>query len=339
MKVMDRLLIVFLILAVVLTGCSPFFAPAPTLYPTIALPTDTPVPDPTSTNTFTPSPTLTSTPEPTPTATSTPTPTPIFLVGAGDISYCGEEFLGDEETAMLLERFPDAVIFTAGDNVQGVGMRAEYRNCFDPTWGRFFDRLHPSPGNHDYMTEAGAPYYEYFGDRAGPAGLGYYSYDLGDWHIVALNSNCNDIACGPDSRQAAWLREDLANSGKQCTLLYWHHPRWSSGITGGTGSVSTFWRIAAEYGAEIVVNGHDHNYERFAPMDGDGLPNPKGVRQFVAGTGGAYLRAFSEVKPNSEVRYNDSHGLLMFQLLPGRYTWEFIPTSGVFSDRGAGDCQ
>lgn len=325
-----------------MAGCSTSFihAPTPSLYPTIALPTATPVPSLTitSTPTLTPSPTTTATLEPTSTPTTSPTPTPVILIGAGDIAYCGNEHLGDEETATLLERFPQATIFTAGDNVQGVGVRAEYLNCFAPTWGRFFDRLYPSPGNHDYMTEAGAPYYEYFGNRAGPAELGYYSYDLGEWHIVALNSNCNNIACGSESHQAAWLREDLANSEKKCTLLYWHHPRWSSGVAGGTGSVSTFWRIAVEFGAEIVVNGHDHDYERFAPMDGDGLPDPAGVRQFVAGTGGTYLRQFTETKLNSDVRYNQSHGVLKFELYPGHYTWEFISTSGIFTDRGTSDC-
>jgi hypothetical protein len=333
---MIRSLLVFLALALVAAGCSSVsdHAPTSTVFLTTALPTGTATPNPTTTATPTPVPTETATPEPSP----TPTPTPVVLIGAGDISYCGEAYLGDEATASILERFPEAVIFTAGDNVQGVGIRAEYRNCFDPTWGRFFDRLHPSPGNHDYMTEGGAPYYEYFGERAGPPGLGYYSYDLGEWRIVALNSNCNDIACGPDSRQAAWLREDLASSQKQCTLLYWHHPRWSSGLAGGYGSVSIFWRTAVEFGAEIVVSGHDHDYERFAPMDGDGLPSPAGVRQFVAGTGGTTLRQFGEPKPNSEIRYNESNGLLKFHLLPGSYTWEFIPTTGDFSDSGSGVC-
>ncbi|MHC1784206.1 MAG: metallophosphoesterase [Anaerolineaceae bacterium] len=291
--------------------------------------------------TLTPQPTLTHTPLPTPTGhpTHTPTPEPFLLIGAGDIAYCGEDSLGDEATSAILERFPSAAIFTAGDNVSGVGRLAEYRNCFGPTWGRFLDRLHPVPGNHDLETDGGAPYYAYFGEVAGQTGQGFYSYNLGDWHIAALNSNCDAIACGPNSAQARWLREDLTANGSQCTLLYWHHPRYSSGLSGNYGLVSSFWRIALEYGADVVVSGHDHGYERFAPQDGDDLADPDGIRQFVVGTGGSELREFGEVKPNSEVRDNSTHGVILFRLFPGRYEWEFLPVEGgTFTDKGEGKC-
>jgi hypothetical protein len=311
----------------VLSGCA-----RSSVNPTII---HSPVPTsaPQSTRTLTSLPTLTNSP------TRTPTPEPVHLIGAGDIAYCGDDSLGDEATAAILERFPSAEIFTAGDNVSGEGRGAEFRNCFGPTWGQYLDRLHPVPGNHDLETDSGAPYYEYFGKAAGQPGQGYYSYNLGGWHIAALNSNCDVIACGPNSAQARWLRDDLAASGKQCTLLYWHHPRYSSGLSGNYGLVSPFWRIALEYGADVVVSGHDHGYERFALQDGDGNADPGGIRQFVVGTGGSELRKFGEVKPNSEVRDSSTNGVILFRLYPERYEWEFIPVEGgTFTDKGEGQC-
>ncbi len=277
-----------------------------------------------------------------PTGTSEPTPTftpaPILLMGAGDIAYCGEDHLGDELTAAIIARFPDALVFTAGDNVDGEGTRAEYKNCYGPSWGQFKARTRPSPGNHDYLTDGGNPYYAYFGEAAGEVGTGYYSFDVGGWHIAALNSNCDAIACGPNSEQAAWLKEDLVSSDKRCTLLYWHHPRWSSGLAGSYGSVNTFWRIAAEMGVEVIVNGNDHGYERFAPQDVAGLADTLGVREIVVGTGGSQLREFGETKENSEVRYNLTHGVILFKLYQDRYEWEFIPVSGDFRDHGSAKC-
>jgi hypothetical protein len=156
---------------------------------------------------------------------------------------------------------------------------------------------------------------------------------------VALNSNCNDIACGPNSAQAQWLRADLSRSARRCTLLYWHHPRWSSGLAGGSPAVATFWNIASEFGAEVVVSGDDHDYERFAPQDAAGKASETGVRQFVAGTGGTPERDWGALKPNSEVRDNSTWGLLKFSLYPGRYEWEFIPVAGgTFRDSGSGEC-
>jgi len=330
-------------LAVTSSGCgvSPATARA-VLTPTVTtIPTQTasPMPVPTLTATPTPSPSPSLTPKP----TFTLTPTPAVLIGAGDIAYCSDSYLGDDQTAQLIAqlvaRYPQAQLFTAGDNVQGDGLAWEYRDCFNPTWGQFLDRIHPVPGNHDYMTDNGGPYYQYFGAAAGKPGLGYYSYDLNGWHIVALNSNCNQIACGEGSAQANWLRQDLANHPQACTLLYWHDPRWSSGLAGNIPAADTFWRIANEYGVDVVVNGNDHDYERFAPQDAAGQASPDGVREFVAGTGGAPERGWGKILPNSEARNNDTWGVLAFSLYPGGYDWQFVPvTGGSYQDSGSGTC-
>jgi len=189
------------------------------------------------------------------------------------------------------------------------------------------------------MTQQGAPYYQYFGAAAGEPGKGYYSYDLGSWHIVVLNSNCNDIACGPNSPQVEWLREDLNASASQCTLAYWHHPRFSSGLAGGSGAVNPFWRTVVEQDVEVVVNGHDHDYERFSQLNVEGEADPNGTRLFIVGTGGGVLRDFGEIKPNSEVRYYGTNGVIQFKLFPGRYEWQFVPADDqALTDMGEGDC-
>jgi acid phosphatase type 7 len=205
----------------VLAGCA-VTVPAALVEATPTTPPPSPTSSPTATATVTPSPTATATQTATATPTTTPTPTPVTLIGAGDISLCGDDeiYQGDARTAEILARYPQAHIFTAGDNVQAAGLRAEYRNCFDPTWGQFKDRIRPAAGNHDYYTEQGAPYYEYFGEAAGPAGQGYYDYELGDWHILVLNSNCDVHSCRENGPQAQWLRERLDNSTKTCQMLY-----------------------------------------------------------------------------------------------------------------------
>lgn len=308
-----------------LTSTAPILAPTPTAAP---------------------SPTAVSSPTAAPSPTVTPTPIPAVLIGAGDIAYCGDapEYQGDEQTAALIEQqlqqWPHAAVFAAGDVVTGEGTRAEYNNCFGPSWGRFKERVRPVPGNHDYMTGGGAPYYEYFGAAAGEPGKGYYSYDLGDWHIVALNSNCDDVACGPNSPQVKWLEEDLRASAAKCTLAYWHHPRFSSGLAGDNGITNPLWRTVVEAGVEVVVGGHDHNYERFAPLNVQGEADPTGTRLFVVGTGGSPLRDFGAVKPHSEVRYSGTNGVIQFKLYPGRYEWQFIPADdAALTDMGSGECR
>ena len=332
-------------LAVAGSGCSP--APEPELAavtPTVTFTftqTPTPSPIPTSSSTPTASPVPSSTVTPTPTTTATPVP--AVLIGAGDIAYCSDSYLGDDYTAQviaqLVARFPQAQLFTTGDNVQGEGNAWEYRDCFNPTWGQFLERIHPVPGNHDYMTDNGGNYFQYFGAAAGPPGLGYYSYDLNGWHIVALNSNCNQISCVEGSAQVNWLRQDLADNRQTCTLMYWHDPRWSSGLAGSIPAADTFWRIAAEFGVEGVVNGNDHDYERFAPQNAAGEADPHGVREFVVGTGGEPERGWGKILPNSEARNNDTWGVLAFSLYPGRYEWQFYPVAGgTFQDSGSGTC-
>jgi acid phosphatase type 7 len=342
MQPCKKILYSSLFLLVFIAGCAR--AEAPTLIPTIALSSSTPIPA-TASPSASPMPLSTSTPLPTDTPAPTPTPTPAVLIGAGDIAFCGNDpgHTGDEKTGALIENLisqsPNAVVFTAGDTVYGDGTMTELKQCFEPSWGKFKDRIRPSPGNHDYTTASGQPYYTYFGAAAGEAGVGYYSYNLGDWHIISLNSNCNEVGCGPDSEQVKWLRQDLQSSASTCTLMYWHHPRWSSGIGGGTSAVSTFWKTAAELGVDVVVNGHDHDYERFAPMDGSGNADANGVRLFVVGTGGAVLRDWGTVKPNSEVRYSFTYGAIQFKLSPGRYDWQFFPTDDAsMTDTGSGVC-
>lgn len=256
---------------------------------------------------------------------------PEVFVGAGDIAQCATG--GDhEETARLLDSIPGTV-FALGDNAYQSGTLQEYKDCYDRFWGRHRQRTRPVPGNHEYETPGAAGYFDYFGSNAGPRGAGYYSFDLGSWHIVALNSN---IPVGGSSAQAAWLRADLAANPSRCTLAYWHYPRFSSGRHGNYDRLSEFWRILSEAGAELVLSGHDHTYERFAPQDAEGLADARGIRQFVAGTGGAKLYPFTIIRPNSEVRLS-ALGVLKLTLRTGGYDWEFVTVSGV-GDFGTGAC-
>jgi hypothetical protein len=260
-------------------------------------------------------------------------PTEIF-VGAGDIAQCTPEGMASSQaTARLLDGI-GGTVFALGDNAYPSGALQDYRNCYDPTWGRHRGRTRPVPGNHEYETASAAGYYEYFGASAGPAGLGYYSFDLGNWHIVALNSS---LPVGAGSTQAAWLRQDLATNSRTCTLAYWHHPRFSSAPHGDQPQRGEFWRLLHEAGAEIVLSAHDHVYERFGPQDPNGAPDPAGgIRQFVVGSGGAPPYPFVDVKPNSEVRIS-TIGVLRLALKAGSYDWDFIPVSGQ-GDSGSGTC-
>ena len=259
---------------------------------------------------------------------------PAVLVGAGDIALCGPDLANAEATSRLLDGI-DGIVVTPGDNTQGAGTAQEFRDCYGPTWGRHRARTRPAPGNHDWQTGSGAAYFDYFGEAAGPSGLGYYSYDAGGWHIVSLNSN---VSMSSGSAQAAWLRRDLESNRTGCTLAYWHHPLVSSGPNGGSPQVREAWQILHEFGAEIVMNGHDHMYERFAPQDPSGrLDLARGIRQFTAGTGGCFLYNVKSLQPNSEVQAS-VHGVLKLTLREGAYDWQFIPAAGGFSDAGSGVC-
>jgi 3',5'-cyclic AMP phosphodiesterase CpdA len=230
------------------------------------------------------------------------------LVGAGDIASCDER--GDEKTARLLDGIAGTV-FTVGDNAYESGRAREYRRCYDPTWGRHKARTRPAPGNHDYRSSGGAPYYDYFGQKAGPAGRGYYSYDLGAWHVISLNSN---IAAEAGSRQYEWLRKDLAANPSECAVAYWHHPVFNSGDTGNDPKMAEIWKLLDESGVDVVLAGHAHSYERFAPQDYLGNADPNGIREFVVGTGGRNLRPFSTVQANSEVCDSGTFGVLKLTL-------------------------
>lgn len=260
------------------------------------------------------------------------------LVAAGDIASCSSD--GDEATARLLDGIAGTVA-TLGDHVYDRGTAAEYADCYDPTWGRHKARTRPVPGNHDYGTPGAAGYFGYFGDAAGAAGRGWYSYDLGAWHVLALNSNCDAVGgCGAGSRQERWLRADLAAHPMACTLAYWHHPRFSSGAHGDDEETGPLWQALHDAGADVVLNGHDHDYERFAPQDPQGRADPdRGIVEFVVGTGGKELRGFGAARPHSEVRDHEAHGVLKLTLRPTGYDWAFVPIADhTFRDAGSAPC-
>jgi 3',5'-cyclic AMP phosphodiesterase CpdA len=275
---------------------------------------------------------------PSDTTTHLPPPPPQVLVGAGDIASCKSEW--DEMTAALLDSIP-GTIFTLGDNAYDNGTPQDYADCYHPSWGRFLSRTRPVPGNHDYSTAAAAGYFGYFGARAGDPARGYYSYDLGAWHVVVLNtSNASIVDISAESPQVAWLRKDLAASNKRCTVAMFHHPRFSSGTNGNHWRTAPLWDALYEAGVEIVLVGHDHIYERFAPQTPSGFPDPRyGIRQFVVGTGGSSNYEFVAIQPNSEVRERLNPGVLKLTLKADTYEWQFIPVAGgTLHDSGTGAC-
>lgn len=278
----------------------------------------------------------------TPTSPTTPSPPPTtppvapvtaVLVGAGDIALCGSPGAG--ATANLLDGI-DGTIVAIGDLAYMSGTEQEFLKCYDPFWGHHRSRTRPIPGNHEYMTQAGAPYYAYFGDRAGAPGAGYYSYRAGSWLVLAFNSN---IPLRAGSQQYEWARAELRSETGKCVAAYVHHPPFSSGPNGPCSDVRDLWGLLNEYGVELLLSGHDHIYERFAPQDASGrLDLARGVRQFVVGTGGHELYRFERLQANSEARYA-GWGVLKLTLGPESYTWDFIPTTGgAFGDSGTTPC-
>jgi hypothetical protein len=261
------------------------------------------------------------------------------LIAAGDIAGCGH--LGDTATAAVVSSTVGGTVAMLGDAVYNHGSAAQFANCYGPTWGRFKGRTRPAVGNHEYRTPGAGGYFNYFGVRAGPRGKGWYSYDLGEWHVVVLNSNCSKVACGKGSEQEQWLRADLAAHANKCTLAYWHHPRFSSDNRHGNWpSVGPFWDALYEFGADLVLAGHAHVYERFAPQNPWGKADPAfGIRQFTVGTGGNGLYGFRGVKPNSQVRNAQTLGALKLTLRSDAYDWNFLPQAGkTFSDSGTATC-
>jgi PKD repeat protein len=257
----------------------------------------------------------------------------VVFVGAGDIAGCNPANK-DAATAALIDALPGAQVFTLGDNAYPDGTAADY-GCYQSSWGAFKDRTHPAPGNHDYHQVGAGPYFAYFGAAAGPPGKGYYSYDLGTWHIIALNSEI-DI-----SEEVTWLEADLAAHPATCVLAYWHKPFFTSGAVHAPETrLRPFYDALQAAGADMVLSGHNHQYERFAPQLPDGTPSPGGIRQFVVGTGGFHsLYDFiTTPKPNSEVRHK-GFGVLKLTLGATGYAWEFIPIGGSsFTDSGTGNC-
>jgi hypothetical protein len=262
------------------------------------------------------------------------------LVAAGDVASCSSR--GDEATAGLLDARPAATVAVLGDSVYERGTPSEFADCYAPTWGRHKARTRPAAGNHEYATPRAAAYYAYFGEAAGDPGTGYYSYDLGPWHVVVANSNCEVVSCAAGSAQERWLRADLAAHPAACTLAYWHHPRFSSGAGHGSDpATAPIFSALYEGGADVVLAGHDHNYERFEPLEPKGaLDQARGIRSFVVGTGGRSHYGFREPPlTGSAVRNSDTFGVLALTLRPEGYDWEFVPIPGwTFSDRGSGTC-
>lgn len=261
----------------------------------------------------------------------------VTLAGAGDIASC--HTWRDQKTGNLLDDIPGTV-FTLGDNAYPNGTAENFKECYAPAWGRHKSRTWPVPGNHDYHVPGAADYFDYFGSRAGTPGKGWYAYTRGAWRMYALNSNCDDIGgCWIGSRQQTWLARDLRDHPHACVMAYWHHPRFSSGFHGNQRQVRGLFKTLFQAGAELVVNGHDHNYERFAPQDPQANPDPNGIREFVVGTGGANTRPFETIQPNSQVRDATSFGVLKLVLGDGFYRWRFIAGgNSTFTDSGEGTC-
>jgi acid phosphatase type 7 len=268
------------------------------------------------------------------------------LVGAGDIAGCAN-LPGAEATARLIEKIPGTV-FAAGDLAYEHGTYDEFMHCYQPTWGKFKDRTRPAPGNHEYVTadSHATGYFQYWGQQAGDSTKGYYSYDLGAWHIIVLNTNCTAKqlgGCGEGSPEEAWLRADLTAHANACVLAYGHHAMFSSGLFGRHArhpELQPFWADLYAAHADVMVAAHEHSYERFAPQNAHGVADPdKGIREFVVGTGGRSHTFLGEAQPNSEVRNDDTYGVLKLTLSPQKYTWEFIPEAGkTFHDSGEGTC-
>ncbi len=254
------------------------------------------------------------------------------LVGAGDIAVCGSQ--GSEITAGLLDGIPGTV-FAAGDNAYFKGTLTEFQKCYGPTWGRHLARTRPAPGNHEYES-GGAGYFQYFGERAGPAGLGYYTYTLGSWRIFSLNS---EVPSGPGSAQGEWLRGELSKERWACTAAYWHRPLFSSGKIGDNPDMRDVWRTLYEFGVDLVINGHDHLYERFAPQDPEGNPDiSRGIREFIVGTGGAPISGVARLHANSEAR-GTVLGVAVFTLFEHSYDWRFVAAGDQgFEDTGSSEC-
>lgn len=275
-------------------------------------------------------------------------PEDALLIGAGDIADC-HQLQRAQETAAIINKFPTATVFTAGDDAYDNGTGPEFTNCYGPSWGSFKERTRPSPGNHEYglylspPRNSAAPYFNYFGANAGTPDLGYYSYDLGGWHIVSLNSMADQPGAPRMADQVAWLEQDLSRNEKRCILAYWHHPLFSSGESGDDPndpgrSMTPLWDVLLRHKADVILNGHDHHYERFSRQDATHAATPQGIREIIVGTGGGEDRGLRTLKPNSEVQFPHIYGVLLMTLHPNGYEWHFIKAdaNGSVKDRSSG---
>ena len=267
-----------------------------------------------------------------------PAPTDAaVLVGAGDIGDCGTE--ADEATARRVEAV-EGTVFAAGDTAYDHGTLDEFLRCYEPTWGRFLARTLPVVGTHEYETPEAAGYFAYFGPRAGVPGEGWYTAKVGSWRVYVLNSTCDAVACDAGSRQMQWLEGELRENVALCSLAIWHHPIVSSAQRATRPEMRVAWAALAAANTDLVINAHEHFYERFAPLGADATPDPSGMRLFIVGTGGRLLSPFGDVEPGSEVRDSSSYGVAAFDLGDGFYRWEFLPAAGgTFTDRGEGTCR
>ncbi|RHW23428.1 alkaline phosphatase [Nocardioides immobilis] len=271
------------------------------------------------------------------TTSTTPPPDPSgeIFVGAGDIAGSGS---GDSATAALISALPStATVWAAGDNAYDSGTLTEYNTWYHPTWGQFKNRTIPAPGNHEYGTSGASGYFDYFGALAGPNRNGWFSKDIGDWHVISLNSEVSTSAGSP---QETWLRQDLAANTKLCTIAMWHSPLFTSGSHSPDTAMRPLFQALYDYNADVVITGHNHNYERFAPMNPSGqVDTARGIRHFVNGAGGRSHYNFTSIAANSEARNSDTYGVLKFTLKASSYDWEFIPEAGkTFRDSGTTAC-
>lgn len=261
------------------------------------------------------------------------------LIAAGDIGYCGQPY--DEATAAVVNKIPGTVA-VLGDLAYEHGSAAEFASCYQPSWGAFKARTRPAPGNHEYEADSSASgYFGYWGAQAGNPGQGWYSYNLGAWHVISLNSNCDLIGgCLPGSPQESWLRADLAAHPATCTVAYWHHPRWSGGQVTSDPMTQYLWQDLYDANADLVLNGHAHNYQRFAPQNPAGALDPaRGIREFVVGTGGNPTLHPVAPAANAEVINNDTWGVLKLTLRSSAYDWQFVRAAGgTFTDSGSQSC-
>jgi acid phosphatase type 7 len=264
----------------------------------------------------------------------------VIVIAAGDIAE-GEKG-AFQLTADLVEAQHPAAVLVLGDAQYPKGSLEDFQRSYDPTWGRFKSITWPAPGNHEYWGTEGAGYFAYFGERAGDPTRGYYSFELGDWHLIALNTNhkCQHVACDSESEQVKWLEADLAKNTKKCVLAYWHHPRFNSGRHGPFKAAKSFWSLFVKYEVELVLNGHEHFYERFNAVDEEGVPSSTGVTQLTVGTGGVGFSEFVTAHPASAIRQNDTYGVVKLRLGSKGWASEFLAVPGSsFTDKASGACR